>query len=62
MFIGTILFCISAIIVTFMLLAVMIIIIDDDCEVEGQVLFTFPANIIFVVKYWWKAIIKAIKS
>ena len=60
--IGTIIFCISAIIVAFMLLAVIIVIVDDDCEVEGQVLFTFPANLIFVVKYWWKAIIKAIKS
>lgn len=62
MFIGTILFCISAIIIASMLLAVMIVIIDDDCEVEGQVLFIFPANLIFAVKYWWKAIVKAIKS
>lgn len=62
MFIGTILFWILAIIMASMLLAVIIDIIDDDCEVDSQVLFTFPANLIFVIKYWWKAIIKAIKS
>lgn len=36
---------------------------DEDIDVKRQkVLFIFPANLIFIIKYWWKTIIEAIKS
>lgn len=44
------------------LFALLIIIVDDEIEESSLVVFLFPANLIFVIKYWWKAIIKAIKS
>lgn len=44
------------------LFALLIIVVDDETEVSDLVVFLFPANLIFVIKYWWKAIIKAIKS
>ena len=62
MIIGTVLFWISVVLMASILLAVIIIIVDDDIEVDSQVPFIFPANLIFVIKYWWKAIIKVIKS
>lgn len=43
------------------LLSLLIIIYDDDIKVDRRVLFLFPANLIFIIKYWWKAIVKAIK-
>ena len=44
------------------LFALLIIIVDDEIEENLLVIFLFPANLIFVIKCWWKAIIKAIKS
>jgi hypothetical protein len=44
------------------LFALLIIMVDDEVEISNLVVFLFPANLIFVIKYWWKAIIKSIKS
>lgn len=35
---------------------------DDDDDVDFSIIALFPANLILVIKYWWKSIIKAIKS
>lgn len=61
--IGEIWFFISVVWVASILFAVMLIIIDDeDVSVGNSVIFLFPANLLFIIKYWWKAIVKAIKS
>lgn len=61
--IGEILFFVSVAWVVSTLFAVVLIIIDDeDVSVDNGVIFLFPANLLFIIKYWWKAIIKAIKS
>ena len=44
------------------LFALLIIVVDEEVEIGNLVILLFPANLIFVIKYWWKAIIKAIKS
>ena len=59
---GEILFFVALTWWIFVLFALLIEIVDDDVEVSPLVVFLFPANLIFVIKYWWKAIIKAIKS
>lgn len=59
---GEILFFVALTWWIFVLFALLIEIVDDDVEVSPLVVFLFPANFIFVIKYWWKAIIKAIKS
>lgn len=38
------------------------LVITEDIEVESRVVFLFPANLIFIIKYQWGAIIEAIKS
>lgn len=61
--IAEVLFFISIAWVVSLLCASLIIITNDDAaEVEDSVVFLFPANLIFIIKYWWKAIVKAIKS
>lgn len=60
--IGETLFFIAITWWVFVLFALLINMVDDEVEVSPLVVFLFPANLIFVVKYWWKAIIKAIKS
>ena len=60
--IGETLFFIAITWWVFVLFALLINMVDDEIEVSPLVVFLFPANLIFVVKYWWKAIIKAIKS
>ena len=60
--IGEILFFVALTWWVFVLFALLINMVDDEVEVSPLVVFLFPANLIFVVKYWWKAIIKAIKS
>lgn len=60
--IGEIIFFICAAWVVSILCASLIIITNDDAEVEDRVVFLFPANLIFIIKYWWKTIVKAIKS
>lgn len=59
--IGEILFFVALTWWVFVLFALLIM-VDDEVEVSSLVVFLFPANLIFVIKYWWKAIIKAIKS
>lgn len=44
------------------LFALLILVVDEEVEISNLVILLFPANLIFVIKYWWKAIIKAIKS
>lgn len=44
------------------LFALLIIMVDEEVEISNLVILLFPANLIFVIKYWWKAIINAIKS
>lgn len=44
------------------LISLVIFMYDDDIKVGRRVLFLFPANLIFIIKYWWKVIVKAIKS
>lgn len=44
------------------LFALLIIMVDEEVEINNLVVLLFPANLIFVIKYWWKAIINAIKS
>lgn len=60
--IGAILVFIGIAWITSTLLTIGILLMDEDVEIDYPVLFLFPANLIFVVKYWWKSIIKAIKS
>lgn len=61
--IGEILFFITVVWVASAFFAVVLIIIDDeDVSVDNSVIFLFPANLLFIIKYWWKAIVKAIKS
>lgn len=60
--IGEILFFVALTWWVFVLFALLINMVDDEIEVSPLVVFLFPANLIFVIKYWWKAIIKAIKS
>ena len=60
--IGETLFFIAITWWVFVLFALLINMVDDEIEVSPLVVFLFPANLIFVIKYWWKAIIKAIKS
>lgn len=60
--ISEILFFISVAWVLCNLLSLLIIICDKDVETDSSVIFLFPANLIFIIKYWWKAIVKAIKS
>lgn len=60
--IGEILFFVVLTWWVFVLFALLINMVDDEVEVSPLVVFLFPANLIFVIKYWWKAIIKAIKS
>lgn len=60
--IGEILFFVALTWWVFVLFALLINMVDDEVEVSPLVVFLFPANLIFVIKYWWKAIIKAIKS
>ena len=60
--ISEILFFISVAWVVSTLCAALIIITDEDAEVEDRIIFLFPANLIFIIKYWWKAIVKAVKS
>lgn len=59
--IGTILLFIAIAWVVSILLSITII-ITEDAEAESKVVFLFPANLIFVIKYWWGAIVEAIKS
>lgn len=35
---------------------------NEDSDISNKVILIFPANLIFIIKYWWKAIITAIKS
>lgn len=60
--ISEILFFISVAWVVSILCAALIIITDEDAEAEDRIIFLFPANLIFIIKYWWKTIVKAIKS
>lgn len=60
--IGEILFFVALTWWVFVLFALLINMVDGEVEVSPLVVFLFPANLIFVIKYWWKAIIKAIKS
>lgn len=60
--IGEILFFVALTWWVFVLFALLINMVDDEVEVSPLVVFLFPANLIFVIKYWWKTIIKAIKS
>ena len=60
--IGEILFFVALTWWVFVLFALLINMVDDEVEISPLVVFLFPANLIFVIKYWWKAIIKAIKS
>lgn len=39
-----------------------IIYIDEDTKIDISTMLLFPANLIFILKIWWKSIIKAIKS
>lgn len=59
--IGEIIFFISAA-WGFSYLISLVIFMYDDIKVDRRVLFLFPANLIFIIKYWWKAIVKAVKS
>lgn len=45
-------------------ICVLIMVFDDVYEdnTDNSIILLFPANLIFIIKYWWKAIIKAIKS
>lgn len=36
------------------LISLVIFMYDDDIKVGRRVLFLFPANLIFIIKYWWK--------
>lgn len=60
--IGEIIFFICTAWVLCSLLSLLIIICDEDVETDSQVIFLFPANLIFIIKYWWKTIVKAVKS
>ena len=60
--IGEILFFVALTWWVFVLFALLINMVDDEVDPSPIVVFLFPANLIFVIKYWWKAIIKAIKS
>lgn len=60
--IGEILFFICAAWALCILLALVILMIDEDSDVEDSVVFLFPANLIFIIKYFWKAIVKATKA
>lgn len=64
--IGEILFFVGVVWVASGLFAVVLLLINDEdvCvdRVDSSVIFLFPANLIFIIKYWWKAIVKAIKS
>lgn len=60
--IGEIIFFISAAWALCILLSLVIIIYDEDAKADNRVIFLFPANLIFIIKYWWKTIVKAIKS
>lgn len=35
---------------------------DEDYDIDWIVIALFPANLIFILKRFWKSIIKAIKS
>lgn len=35
---------------------------DEDYDIDWIVIVLFPANLIFILKRFWKSIIKAIKS
>lgn len=50
--IGEIMFFICAAWALCSLLSLLIIICDDDVETDSPVIFLFPANLIFVIKYW----------
>lgn len=60
--IGEILFFVAITWWVSVLFALLIIMVDDEVEISNLVVLLFPANLIFVIKYWLKAIIKAIKS
>ena len=60
--IGEILFFVAITWWVSVLFALLIIMVDDEVEISNLVVLLFPANLIFVIKYWWKAIINAIKS
>lgn len=42
--------------------ALLSLIFDADKDVDWTVIALFPANLIYVLKVFWKSIIKAIKS
>ena len=60
--IGEILFFVALTWWISVLFALLILVVDEEVEISNLVILLFPANLIFVIKYWWKAIIKAIKS
>lgn len=39
-----------------------LILADEDISIDSSVILIFPANLIFIMKYWWKVLIKAIKN
>lgn len=62
MIIEDIILCIVIAWVVSISFCLILIIFDNDIEIDNLTIFLFPANLIFVIKYWWKAIIKAVKS
>lgn len=60
--IGEIIFFISAAWALCILISTVIITYDENVKADNRVIFLFPANLIFIIKYWWKTIVKAIKS
>lgn len=60
--IGEIIFFICAAWALCILLSTLIIIYDENVKADNRVIFLFPANLIFIIKYWWKTIVKAVKS
>lgn len=62
MMIGEIILFIALAWVSCLLICLWLTLADEDVSIDNSVMFIFPANLIFIIKYWWKALIKAIKS
>lgn len=62
MIIEDIILCIVIAWVVSISFCLILIIFDNDIEIDNLTIFLFPPNLIFIIKYWWKAIIKAVKS
>lgn len=62
MIIEDIILCIVIAWVVSISFCLILIIFDNDIEIDNTTILLFPANLIFIIKYWWRIVIKAIKS